>query len=104
MIDIIKSIFKIAKLIIFVIFLAAIITLCVNNSSTISISLQPLPYQLETRLFLLIIILFFSGFIFGLLTGSFRLIGSKMQNIASQRKLKKLEKDINKSLDEKKFL
>jgi len=104
MINFVKSVFKIVKLIIFVIFIALIITLCVNNSQSIALSLSPFPYQIETRLFLLIILFFLIGFVVGLLVNSISLMRSKISNSMNQKKLKKLKNTINEGQTDRGFV
>ena len=76
----IKSIFKYIKLIILTILLAIIVIFCLNNNYQVALSLNPLPYEIEIKLFLLIIIFFLIGVVVGFLALSGKLMGSRISN------------------------
>lgn len=95
--NLIKSIYKYIKLAILIIFLTIVVTFCINNNYSVTISLNPLPYQMEIKLFLLVIIFFLIGVLTGFLTLSKSLIGSKINNIINSRKVEKLQNKISKN-------
>jgi uncharacterized integral membrane protein len=93
----IKSIFRIFRSIVFILALVSIVIFMVNNRDMITIHLHPLPFEIETRTFLIIIISFVLGIVFGLLTYSQNLIKSAFTSFKSSRRIKKLEKQIIKN-------
>jgi uncharacterized membrane protein YciS (DUF1049 family) len=90
----IRALIRISKSLIFIALVAIIIILAVSNPQTISISLNPLPYEIETKLFFMVAVLFLSGLIAGLLISSTSLIRTKVKNYSSQKQIKKLSRNI----------
>ncbi|MCE3255669.1 MAG: hypothetical protein K0R25_1163 [Rickettsiaceae bacterium] len=90
-----RKIFGIISKIIFVLIVAIIMIFCVNNVQTIKISLEPLPFEIETRLFLLVLICFFGGVFLGFLSCSFSLTKEKCKHFISKWKIGTLKKKVN---------
>jgi len=66
----------------------------VNNRDAVTIHLHPLPFDIETRIFVVMIILFLCGLIFGLLACSQNIIKRIFSSLKDQNKIKKLEKQV----------
>lgn len=96
-----KKFFDIIKTILLLFFILFIIFFAINNSETVKISfnLFPFNYNIEIRLFLLIILCVAVGFILGIVVMSYDLILKYLQNFKNNRKLKQLEKDIEQLKD-----
>lgn len=95
MIKFIKSVSRAAKTTILFIFITAIITFCIANRQPIILSLYPFAFQMETRVFVLVIISIIIGIIIG---GGFLSINSTrlvFANSLNKRKIKKLQKDLS---------
>ncbi len=65
-----------------------------SNSDSIIITLYPLPFVVETRVFIIMISFFLFGFIFGILAVSKTLIRKYFENFSNQRQIKKLKKQL----------
>ena len=68
-----------------------------NNRGAVSISFSPLPFVIETRLFLVMILFFLSGLFFGLLACSQNLLGAFFGRFSDRKKIEKLEKKLSKN-------
>ncbi|MSP33597.1 MAG: LapA family protein [Rickettsiales bacterium] len=88
MFKIIKSTFHLTKSIIVGLILACIITFMVNNREKITIHLFPLPFTIETRLFILMIACFLLGLVCGILLLSRNIINNAVSNWKKHRKIK----------------
>ena len=55
----IKKIFSIINKTIFILVVAIIMVFCLNNNQIVKTSLSPLPFEIETRLFIVILLCFF---------------------------------------------
>ncbi|MDA0902383.1 MAG: lipopolysaccharide assembly protein LapA domain-containing protein [Proteobacteria bacterium] len=97
----IKSTFKYIRIITLALLLTIVVTFCINNDSLVILSLNPLPFEIQTKLFLLLILFFLIGVVVGFLTLSKRLVSSKMHSMISDRKLAKLEKEGKQIKDKK---
>ncbi|MFT6107086.1 MAG: hypothetical protein ACJATL_001330 [Rickettsiales bacterium] len=60
-------------------------------------SLNPLPFEVETRLFLLILFCFFGGVFIGFLSCSVSLTKEKLKNMVSGWKIGFLKRKVSKS-------
>ena len=89
-----KSIFRTIKSIILSIFLVCLVAFMVNNRETATLHLSPLPFNIETKMFIILIVFFVLGMLFGFLSLSQNLIGKTMTNIFNRHKIKKLEQEI----------
>lgn len=81
-----KQIVVIFLLVVAVIFIA-------NNYENVKISLYPLPFMLETKLFMIIIIFFLLGLFFGFAICSKAIVKKSLENFFNLRKIKKLQKN-----------
>jgi len=88
MLKIIKSTFHLTKSIIVGLILACIVTFMVNNREKITIHLFPLPFTIETRLFILMIACFLLGLGCGILLLSRNIINNAISNWKHSRKIK----------------
>jgi uncharacterized membrane protein YciS (DUF1049 family) len=66
-----------------------------NNAEITVVNLYPLPFEIETKTFIVMISFFLLGFIFALLICSKTLIKKSAENFGSRQKIKKLEKQIS---------
>ena len=96
MLNFLKSILRIIKAVIASIVLVALVVFMVNNREVITIHLNPLSHNLETRVFLVMIFFFLFGMFFGFLAFSENMINKSISNFQDRRKLKKLEKKVAK--------
>ncbi len=88
---IIKSLFRIINKFIFILVVALIMVFCLNNHQNVTISLAPLPFEVEAKLFLIILLCFFGGILIGFLCSSLALTKEKFKNFISGWKIKFLQ-------------
>jgi len=74
--------------------LIIVVTFCLNNNNKVVLSLNPLPYEIEIKLFLLIALSVLIGLIGGFLLLSKSLLYSKIKNFINDKKVKKLQKEM----------
>jgi uncharacterized integral membrane protein len=67
MLNFLKSIFRIARSLLIALILTLLIVFMVNNRDLINLNFYPLPTHIEMRVFLLAIICFVTGTVFGFL-------------------------------------
>jgi uncharacterized membrane protein YciS (DUF1049 family) len=92
----IKSVLHFIRTILATLLLIALIVFMIANRQTIEVSTYPLPYTIETRMFMVMIVCFLFGLLFGVLLCSKNLIKRIFENFQSRRKIKKLEEQIEK--------
>jgi uncharacterized integral membrane protein len=92
MINIIKSAFNIIKTLASALLLLFLVTFMVVNRQLVTVSFFPLPFEVETRTFLVIIFFFLLGMLCGFLAFSRNMIGKSLSNFKDKMKIKKLEK------------
>lgn len=68
----------------------------VNNREFTTISFSPLPYNIETRVFLLMIFFFLLGMFFGFLAFSQNMLSNFVAGFKTKKHIKKLEKQVAK--------
>ena len=85
------------KSIIITIILVCIITFMVNNRDSVSIQLFPLPFTIETRLFIVMIGCFVLGLSFGLFFLSRNILKNSITNWQNRRKIKELSSKVDNS-------
>ncbi len=90
----IKSVLRIASKVIFILMVAIIVFFCINNHQVVNVSLSPLPYEIETRLFLMILFCLFGGILIGYICCSFKLTKEKFKNFLNGWKIDSLEKKV----------
>ncbi|MFT6077935.1 MAG: putative membrane protein [Myxococcota bacterium] len=89
-------IFRIANKIFFIAIVAIIVAFAFNNRQNVVISLSPLPFEVETRLFLLILFCFFGGVLAGFLSCSVSLTKEKFRNMIGGWKIGFLKRKVEK--------
>lgn len=90
-----KSILRILRSLIFSLLLIFMVVFMVDNREIITINTQPLPFEIETRVFVMMLSCFALGVIFGVLICSPRIVKSFFVKIADRQKIKKLERQLN---------
>ena len=93
----IKKIFSIINKTIFILVVAIIMVFCLNNNQIVKTSLSPLPFEIETRLFIVILLCFFGGILVGFLCSSVSLTKERFKNFVSGWKIKLLKKKVEKN-------
>jgi hypothetical protein len=92
--QIIKTIFNVIKSLILLFILICFVAFMVNNRDAITLSLAPLPFKIETRVFMILIIFFVSGALFSFAILSHDLLLKSLTNMRNNFKIKKLEKEV----------
>jgi uncharacterized membrane protein YciS (DUF1049 family) len=96
---IIKLLFGIIGKIIFIALLAVIVVFCINNNGTITLSLHPLPFEMEISTCLAIILSLALGVFIGVSLSSFSLIKEKFRNLLGGWKIKSLQRRVDKQTE-----
>jgi hypothetical protein len=91
-----KFILRIISKTIFILVLALIVVFCLSNNQIVNISLKPLPFEVESQLFLVILICLFGGIFIGFILSSIALTKEKFKNFISRLKIKFLQRKVNK--------
>ena len=94
--NLLKSICRIAKSVILVLLMTIIVAFCLNNNQTVTISLKPIPFEIEAKLFLLIMIVFVVGFSLGIIISGVSLIRVKISNFFNNHKANRLQVKLEK--------
>ncbi len=94
-----RMILRIINKAIFIIVLATIVVFCINNNQTIQISFSPLPFEIEARAFILILICLFLGILIGISFMGIALVKEKFRNFLGRLKIKSLQKKVSKNLE-----
>ncbi len=92
--SLLKSILRILKKTFSYLLLVAVIVFMVNNREIVTLQLYPFPFELETRLFLVIIFFFLFGLIFGLIFCSQNIVGRIIESLKDKYRIKKLENQV----------
>ena len=87
-----KSIIRIIKATILSIFLVGLIVFMTSNRDHISVHLYPIPFDIETRVFVVMISFFIFGIIFGMIFASQNAIKAMMKDYHNKRTIKKMVK------------
>ncbi len=95
--QVINSIFKTIKSLILLFFLVCFVVFMVNNREAITLSIAPIPFKIETKLFIILIIFFVAGALFSFAILSHDLITKSLVNARNNFKIKKLEQQISKT-------
>jgi hypothetical protein len=66
----------------------------VDNRDIITIKMQPLPFEIETRVFMIMISCFVLGLICGIAACSPTIVQNFFRKISDREKIKKLEKQL----------
>jgi uncharacterized integral membrane protein len=91
-----RAILRIINKVIFILVLAVIVVFCINNNQVLQISFAPLPFEVETRLFIIILLSIFGGVFIGFACSSITLVKERFKNFINRWKIKLLQKKINK--------
>lgn len=94
MFNFLKSTIRTIKIIILSLILVCLIIFMVNNRAIITLQLFPLPIEIDTRIFMLMLFFFLFGMFFGMLACSKSLLTRIFTGFKYQKKIKKLEKEI----------
>lgn len=97
MLNFLKLIFRFAKTFILSLLLICLVIFMVNNRDAITIHTHPLPFEIETRVFVLMIFFFLFGMLFGFLAFSKNMIQKSISNFKDRLKIRKLEKQVAKN-------
>jgi hypothetical protein len=89
----IKNIFHIIKSIILLAFLACLVVFMVNNREAVVLHLAPMPFNIETRMFVVLLAIFLIGMLFGLLILSYARVGNSIRNFKNRLKFPMQNKD-----------
>lgn len=92
--NLLKSLLLLIRSIILALILVALVIFLTNNRDTILIYLHPLPFEIETKVFVVMLSFFILGMLFGILSCSQTIIKTNLINFMNRRKIKKLEKEI----------
>ena len=96
MLNFIKSILRTIRTVIISLILICIVIFMVNNRDTIQVHFYPLPFDLETKTFLVIILFFILGMFFGILACTQNIISRRIKSFKDHHKINQLEKQIQK--------
>ena len=97
MLNFLKSTIRIIRSAVLYVIVICLVIFMVNNRDDITIHFYPLPFDIDTRVFIVMLMFFVFGMLFGILACSANLIGSFFKNLRDRCKIKKLEKKISKS-------
>ena len=97
MLNLIKSSLRTVKSTIVITILICVVIFMVNNREKITVHFFPFPFDLETRLFFVMLLCFTIGLVCGFLLFSKNMLGKTISNWQEQRKLKNEIKILQKS-------
>ena len=97
MLNFFRSIIRTIRAIILSLLLIILVIFMVDNREIITISTNPLPFEIEIRIYLLMIFFFLLGMAFGFLAFSQTMIKKSISNFKDRWKIKKLEKQVAKN-------
>ncbi|MDX2083503.1 MAG: hypothetical protein SFV53_05920 [Rickettsiales bacterium] len=92
MINFFKSILNFTKNLIILALLLGLIIFMVDNRDIVVIRTNPLPFEIETRVFVVMIFFFLLGTFFGFLAFSKTMLNKSFTNFKDKIKIKKLQK------------
>lgn len=93
MLNLIKSVFRIVKLLLILCLLSCLVSFMVSNREIVTINFYPLPFNLEARIFVIVFLFFIGGMILGFFIFSSHMISKSIRHFKDHRKLVKLEKE-----------
>jgi len=91
-----QKIFRIIDKIIFILIVAIIVVFCLGNNQIAQISLYPLPFEIETRLFIIVLMSIFSGILIGFACSAIALTKERFKNFICRWRVKFLQKKVYK--------
>jgi len=80
----------------FLLILALIVVFCLNNHQQVELSLLPLPFIIETRMFFVVLFCFVSGVLLGSFSIYLTLGKTKFLKLLDEQKIKSLQKKLDK--------
>ena len=97
-----RKIINILKIILLFIIILFVVFFSIVNSDIIKVNFNFFPFHsiVEIRTFLLIIFCFCIGFLCGILASSYSLVLKHIENFKEKRKVKKLQKVLEKTQEE----
>ncbi|MBU6140293.1 MAG: DUF1049 domain-containing protein [Proteobacteria bacterium] len=90
----VKSILRTLRSTILLLLLICMVVFMVDNRDVITINTNPLPFEIQTRVFVVMIFCFVLGLIFGILSCSPTIIQNFFRRLRDRNKIKKLEKQL----------
>lgn len=102
MITLIKSLITIFKLLLLTTVIIYLANFVVNNDAYVTINLEPLPYEITTKIFIIMIGFFVAGLVVSLLISTPKNIACSFKEFNSERKIKSLNKKLIKELEKTK--
>lgn len=93
----IKSILRVLRSVILALLLVCLVVFMVDNRDMLTISMHPLPFEIQTRVFMVMIVCFIVGLIFGIIACSPTIVQNFFIRLGDRYKIKKLEKQIQKN-------
>ena len=97
MLNFLKSTIRIIRSLVLYIILIGLVIFMVNNRDDITIHFYPLPFDIDTRVFIVMLMFFVFGMLFGILACSANLIGGFFKSFRDRCRIKKLEKEVAKT-------
>jgi len=91
----IKSLFHFIRILILTTLLILLVIFMVNNRTPLVVSLSPLPFTIETKMFMVMISFFVLGLFFGILLCSKNIVKRIFENFKARRKIKKLQQQLS---------
>ncbi len=94
MLNIFKSFIRLIKTVLVSLVLVCLVIFMVNNREIVTLQLFPLPIEIETRVFMLMLFFFLLGMFFGMIVCSKSLLSKIFASFKDKQKIRKLEKEI----------
>lgn len=91
----IRSILRIIRSVILSLLLIGLVVFMVDNRELITISANPLPFEIQTRVFVVMVSCFILGLVFGVIACSPSITHNFFKHIVDRSKIKKLEKKVD---------
>ena len=92
------KLFRIIDRIIFILITAIIVVFCLNNNQITQISLYPLPFEVQTRLFIIVLLAMSIGAMIGFCCSFASLTKERLKNFANKWRIKNLRQKVDKQL------
>jgi uncharacterized membrane protein YciS (DUF1049 family) len=97
------KIINVIKMALLFVIVLCVVFFSIMNSEVVKINLNfaPFHHTIEIRIFLLIIFCFIAGFLCGILASTYSLFIKCIENFREKRKVKNLQRDLEKTIGEK---
>ncbi len=92
--SLIRSILRTLRSVTLSLLLICLVIFMVDNRDPITINTNPLPFEIQTRVFVVMISCFVFGLVFGILTCSPTIVQNFFKRLGDRNKIKKLEKQV----------